>query len=112
MIQGDLIFAGDVVIHGRLEGTLYTDGHVRIEEGGSVDGGIRARTIEVWGIARGRLEAPGRVVLHSGSLVQAEVDTPVLDVEDGARFYGRHDPDRGRNLPKVQSYRVPDPGRA
>jgi len=88
LVKGDLLFSGDVILHGRLEGTLFTDGGVLVAPGAAVDGGIHARRVIVAGICRGSLEATEQVVIRSGALVQADVETEALLVEDGARFFG------------------------
>jgi len=111
MIQGDLLLTGDVFVHGRIEGTLYTDGTVTVAESGSVEGGVRAARIIVEGVCFGILEGTGSVELRRGSLVQAEIETPALTVDEGARFHGhRLPPERARKRP--QPFQLLPPGQA
>lgn len=102
VIQGDLLLTGDVFVHGRIEGTLYTDGTVTVAEGGSIEGGVRASRIVVEGACFGILEGTGSVELRPGCLVQAEIETPALGVAEGARFHGHR-------LPPEQARRKPHP---
>jgi len=112
LIQGDLILSGDVIVHGRIEGAIFTDGEVRIAALGSVEGGIHAPRVVVEGTCRGRVEGMEEVELKAGSVVHADVEAPVLTIDEGARFFGVHrlgDPPAG---PRVLPYENRDPGHA
>jgi cytoskeletal protein CcmA (bactofilin family) len=87
-VQGELLMAGNVLIHGRVEGIVFTDGEVRVAPGGAVEGGIHARRITVEGSCEGRVEATEEVVLLGGAVVRGDVDAEILLVDDGARFFG------------------------
>ncbi len=112
LIQGDLILSGDVIIHGRVEGAVFTDGEVRIAALGSVEGGVHAPRVVVEGTCRGRVEGSEEVILAAGSMVHADVEAEVLTIEDGARFFGLH---RVGNPPeglRILPYENRDPGHA
>jgi len=87
LVRGDLILTGNVIIHGRVEGTLFTDGELRVAPEGQIEGGAHARRIVVEGSCRGRVEALESVFLAAGSVVHAQVTAPLVDVDDGARFF-------------------------
>lgn len=113
LFRGELILDGDVILHGRIEGTLFTDGDVLVAEDGSVEGGIHARSVTVEGSCRGRIEALYAVLLRGRAVVHAEVDAPALDMEYGARFTGRRLPTSGSDpTPRIRAYRQTSPGRA
>jgi cytoskeletal protein CcmA (bactofilin family) len=112
LVQGDLILSGDVIIHGRVEGAVFTDGEVRIAALGSVEGGVHAPRVVVEGTCRGRVEGTEEVMLRAGSVVHADVEAAVLTIDEGARFFGVHrlgDPPAG---PRVLPYENRDPGHA
>lgn len=111
VIHGELLMSGNVLIHGRVEGIVFTDGEVQVTADGSVEGGIHARRIRMEGLCEGRLEATDEVRLRPGSVVRGDIEARILTVEDGARFLGkwlRHD---GRPGVKVLPYQNP-PGHA
>ncbi len=111
VVRGDLLLTGDVLIHGRVEGLVVTDGTVHIDAEGSMEGGLRARRVIVEGTCRGRIEATESIRIHPRAYVQAEVHTETLIVDPGARFFGeRSGPDR--RDPKAQSYQDGQPGQA
>lgn len=111
VIHGELLMSGNVLIHGRVEGIVFTDGEVRVAPDGTVEGGIHARAVVVEGLCEGRLEATGEARLMPGSVVRGDIEARILTVQDGARFLGkwlRRDGDAGL---KVHPYQNP-PGHA
>ena len=88
VIHGELLMSGNVLVHGRIEGVLFTDGEVRVAPGGSVDGGIHARRIVIEGSCVGRLEAAIEIQLGPGAVVRGDLEARYLTIEDGARFIG------------------------
>lgn len=105
VIHGELLMTGNVLIHGRVEGVVFTDGEVRVAEGGQVDGGIHADRIEVEGSCEGRLEATRAVVLREGAVVRGDIDAGILIVDDGARFLGHWIRAGGDQGPKTQAFK-------
>lgn len=87
-IHGELLMTGNVLVHGRVEGVIFTDGEVHVAPGAWVEGGIHARRIRVEGAVEGRLEASEVAWLTRGSVVRGDVEAEILSVEDGARFLG------------------------
>ena len=88
LARGDLLLTGDVVVHGRVEGSLFTDGAVHVAADGVIEGGVHARSITVAGVCRGRMDAVRLVRILAGATVHAEVSAPVVDVDERARFFG------------------------
>jgi cytoskeletal protein CcmA (bactofilin family) len=111
VVHGELLMSGDVLVHGRVEGIVFTDGEVQVAEGGSVDGGIHARRVVLEGTCEGRLEATEEVTLRSGSVVRGDIDARILTVHDGARFLGQWLRGKRRSRPTVLPYQTP-PGNA
>jgi cytoskeletal protein CcmA (bactofilin family) len=111
-IHGEMLMAGNVLLHGRIEGILFTDGEVRVAPEGLLEGGIHARRIVVEGACEGRLEATEEVRLLPGSIVRGDIETRILLVEDGARFLGNWIRGGGSGEPRVLAAEPPTPGRA
>ena len=111
VIHGDLLMSGNVIIHGRVEGTIFTDGEVEVAREGAVDGGVHARRVVVEGRCEGRLEAAQEVVLRPGSVMRGDIQAGILTVHDGARFLGNWIRGRGDSGPKTLSYKD-SPGHA
>lgn len=112
LLHGDLLVGGDVIVHGRVEGTIFTDGEVRIAHGGAVVGGIHAVRVLVEGLCEGRIEAVENTVIRSGALVRGEIASPALTVEPGARYIGDWLQAESPQGPKIRSYMDSSPGQA
>jgi cytoskeletal protein CcmA (bactofilin family) len=111
IIHGELLMSGNVLVHGRIEGIVFTDGEVRVTPDGSVEGGIHARRIVMEGLCEGRLEATDEVQLEPGSVVRGDIEARILTVQDGARFLGKWLTREGQTGLKVHPYQNP-PGHA
>lgn len=87
-IHGELLMVGNVLIHGRVEGVVFTDGEVVVATGAWVEGGIHARRIVIEGALEGRIEAAEEARLRRGAVVRGDIEAHILTVDDGARFIG------------------------
>ncbi len=112
VVRGELCLTGDVIVHARIEGTLFTDGEVRVAGDGSVEGGIRARRVRVAGRCRGRIQAFEEIILEDGAVVHADLEARVLTIDDGARFFGDSRLGDAPASPHVVTYEGRDPGHA
>lgn len=83
-VQGD----DDLVVQGRVDGTVILSETLTIGADGRVDGDIQARQVVVEGRFQGTIEAEERVVLATTALAVAEVRAPVVEMADGARLRG------------------------
>lgn len=91
-LEGELQLASPLTVYGDMKGAIDCDETVTVAEGGSVQGPIRARSVEVRGSVVGDLHARREVVLHAGGRLRGDVHSASLVVERGARFEGRSHP--------------------
>ena len=87
-IRGELRFEDTFRIDGHLDGKTTSKGDLIVGEKGRVEGEIVVGQLFVSGTVRGSVQASGRVEIAAGARVEADVDTPVLVVEEGAHFSG------------------------
>jgi cytoskeletal protein CcmA (bactofilin family) len=88
-IRGDVTGDEDLMIQGRIEGTVTLKQHnVFVGPEGRVDASIHARSVVVEGEVKGDLHGAEQVVLKKTAKVQGNVQSPRVTVEDGARFRG------------------------
>ena len=87
-IVGELHFQDTYRIDGSLSGKVSSTGDLIVGRESEVDGEIRVRRLFVSGIVRGLVMAE-RVEIAPGARVEADVESPVLVVEEGAFFQGR-----------------------
>jgi cytoskeletal protein CcmA (bactofilin family) len=90
VIKGELSAKEDVVIAGRVEGSINVSGHlVVVEPGAHVVGDITATGIVVAGAVHGSLVAEERIQAQVGADLQGDISAPRIAVADGAVVNGR-----------------------
>ena len=90
VIKGELTAQEDLVIAGRVEGTVSITGHlVRVEAGAHVVGDITSAGIVVSGSVHGSLLAEERIQVEAGADLQGDISAPRIAVADGAVVNGR-----------------------
>jgi cytoskeletal protein CcmA (bactofilin family) len=87
-IRGKLSGAEDLVIEGRIEGTVALKNHLTIEQTGVVEADIDVRDLTVHGEMRGDIQAVGSVSVSNAAKVVGNIRAPRIILEDGARFKG------------------------
>jgi cytoskeletal protein CcmA (bactofilin family) len=88
-IKGTLHFEDTFRIDGKVTGKVESGGHLIVGEKGEVDGEVDVKRVSVSGIVRGQLKARERVEITSLGRVYADLQTPILTVEEGALLEGR-----------------------
>jgi cytoskeletal protein CcmA (bactofilin family) len=90
VIKGELTADEDVVIAGRLEGSINVTGHlVTVQPGAHVVGDITATGIVVIGTIEGSLTAEERIQVQDGADLRGDASAPRVLVTDGAVVNGR-----------------------
>jgi cytoskeletal protein CcmA (bactofilin family) len=110
-INGDVTGDEDLVIQGRIEGTVTLKKHnVVIGPEGNVRANVHGRSVTVEGEVAGDLHGQEQVVLRKTAKVEGNIKAPRVTLEDGARFRGGIDMGEGaapafearKEAPKVQ----------
>jgi cytoskeletal protein CcmA (bactofilin family) len=90
VIKGELLAREDVVIAGRVEGTISVEGHlVVVEPGGHVSADVVAKGIVIAGTVTGSVVAEERIELRSTARVEGELSAPRIAIAEGATLSGR-----------------------
>jgi cytoskeletal protein CcmA (bactofilin family) len=102
-VKGEITAHEDLVISGRVEGSVFVSGHtLTVNVGAEVIADLRADTLEVSGRVLGALSAEARIELSPGADVEGSMKAPVLLVEDGATFQGTAETTRAAARPNLQ----------
>ena len=103
VIKGELSAQEDVVIAGRVEGTISVEGHlVVVEPGGHVAADVVAKGVVVAGTITGSVVAEERIELRSTARVQGELAAPRISIADGATLSGKVETSK-RQAPKLRA---------
>ncbi|MGD2062284.1 MAG: polymer-forming cytoskeletal protein [Nitrospirota bacterium] len=112
IVKGELTAAEDMVIFGRVEGTITVNDHtVTIGKGATIEAEITAHSVVVEGQVTGNVEALEQLEISPDGVVIGNVKTPSLVIRDGATLKGSvdMDADRPRPAPKPKKQEEPPP---
>lgn len=87
-VRGTLTGEEDLVVEGRVEGSVSLAGHLIVAEGGVVEADIDVQSIEVHGEVRGDIVASASITIDEGAHVSGNVRAPRVIIHDGAQFQG------------------------
>ena len=91
-IKGELYGEEDILIQGRVEGTIEVkDNNLTVGADGRVEGDSQATQIIVEGEVLGDLSGEEKVVIRATSNVRGNIVAPRVSLEEGAKFKGMID---------------------
>lgn len=95
-IKGEVSGDEDLVIQGRVEGTVNLKGNeLSVGQSGTVFADIEARVIRIEGEVTGDITGNEKVVISQSGNVKGNIVAPRVTLEDGAIFKGSIDMDPG-----------------
>jgi cytoskeletal protein CcmA (bactofilin family) len=98
--KGALAFSGELQLHGRLEGTIESEGGaLTIGEEAMIKAEIRVNDVQIHGKVQGNVYATGRIELRGKAEVYGDLHTNRLAMDDGVIFVGRSNTLTGKNQP-------------
>lgn len=93
-IRGDLTGDEDLIIRGRVEGTISLKQHnLTIGSEGRIKADVHASNITVEGQLEGDLHAKEQIVVRRSGQVHGNIVSPRVSLEDGCKFKGSVDMD-------------------
>jgi cytoskeletal protein CcmA (bactofilin family) len=88
-IKGTVKFTNDLVVDGKIEGEIASDGSLTIGENARIKAEIRTTTVSVYGKVIGNIHAAERVDLKSTAEVLGDIKAKTISIEAGAVFSGK-----------------------
>ncbi len=88
VFRGELSADEDLVLFGRVEGSITHSGSVTIALGGVVSGNVVARSITIRGTVDGDVEASESVTVAPSAVLNGDILAPRVSIVDGAEFNG------------------------
>lgn len=88
-IKGTVKFSNDLVVDGKIEGEIFSDGNLIVGENARIRAEIKTTTVVVYGKVHGNLTATERVELKASAEVVGDIKTKTLSIEAGAIFVGK-----------------------
>ncbi|HEX7894505.1 MAG TPA: polymer-forming cytoskeletal protein [Terriglobales bacterium] len=89
-IKGELSGSEDIYVDGQVEGSIQLAGNsVTIGPNGRVRASIAARNVTVGGTLDGNIQAAERTEMRKTAVVNGDVQTKRIAIEEGAFFKGK-----------------------
>ncbi len=98
--KGELTADEDLLIQGRIEGSIKHSSNLTVGEEGQVKANISAEYIAVEGKVNGDLSGSQSVTVRDSADIQGNIYSPVVTLLEGATFNGKIDM-TGRMAPEV-----------
>mgnify|MGYP003672556742 FL=1 len=90
--KGELSANEDLIIEGEIEGSIaHQDKNLTIGREGRVKANIHASSVEILGKVEGDVRGDEVVRLHKSAVVEGNIYSPRIMMEDGANFSGSID---------------------
>jgi len=104
-IKGSIKFQKELLIDGKVEGEINSDGVLTIGENADIRGEIKTKSITVFGKVHGNITVAERCELKSKCTLQGDLKAARLVIEDGATFIGKSEVTSGTLPAKSTSAR-------
>ncbi len=101
-IVGDIYSKADFRIDGIVEGNITTTGKVVVGKSGKINGKINSSNADISGSVSGKIEVSETLSLMSESLIQGDIVTGKLSVEEGAQVDASISMKSGKQLKAVE----------
>jgi cytoskeletal protein CcmA (bactofilin family) len=88
-IKGSIKFQKELLIDGKVEGEINSDGVLTIGENADIHGEIKTKSITVYGKVHGNITVGERCELKSKCTLQGDLKAARLVIEEGATFIGK-----------------------
>jgi cytoskeletal protein CcmA (bactofilin family) len=88
-IKGSIKFQKELLIDGKVEGEINSDGVLTIGENADIRGEIKTKSITVFGKVQGNITVAERCELKAKCTLQGDLKAASLVIEEGATFIGK-----------------------
>jgi cytoskeletal protein CcmA (bactofilin family) len=88
VVRGQIEGQEDLLVAGRVEGTISLSETLIVETGGVVQADINVRSVVIHGVLIGNIEASQAVRIGSEGRVLGDISAPEVIIEEGAAFRG------------------------
>jgi cytoskeletal protein CcmA (bactofilin family) len=97
-IKGSIKFQKELLIDGKVEGEINSEGVLTIGENADIRGEIKTKSIIVFGKVQGNITVNERCELKSKCTLQGDLKAARLVIEEGATFIGKSEVTSGMSV--------------
>src|SRR5437899_5157020 len=88
-IKGSIKFQKELLIDGKVEGDINSDGVLTVGENAEIRGEIKTKSVTVFGKVHGNITVDERCELKARAVLQGDLKAARLVIEEGATFVGK-----------------------
>ena len=88
VLEGTLMIEGDLKVEGKIIGDIVADGNIMLEDGGVIEGNVKASALIVGGNFKGNAEISGECLVSSTGSIEGDLVINILNVNAGAQVTG------------------------
>ena len=88
-IKGTIKFSNDLVVDGKIEGHINSDGSLTVGENARIKAEIKTRSVVIYGKVHGNIQVEDKVELKANAELVGDIKAASLSIEPGAIFVGK-----------------------
>jgi len=88
-INGSVKFTNDLLVDGRIEGKIASDGALTVAENAHIKAEVKTKSVVIYGKVHGNICCTERVDIKSSAEMVGDVKAGSLSIEPGAIFVGK-----------------------
>jgi len=115
-IKGSIKFQKELLIDGKVEGDINSDGVLTVGENAEIRGEVKTKSITIYGKVHGNVTVTERCELKSKCVLQGDLKATRLVIEEGATFIGKSEVTTGavsaKSSPRPEVVRSNEPIKA
>lgn len=101
-IKGNLRFAGDLTLEGKLEGEINSEGTLTLGDSAVVNGNVNVNSVVVRGKINGNIVAKDKIDLKAKAELFGDIRASKLVIEEGVTFVGKTEVNPNKVAPSTQ----------
>ena len=102
-IKGSIKFQKELLIDGKVEGDINSEGVLTVGENADIRGEVKTKSIVVFGKVHGNITVTERCELKSKCTLQGDLKAARLVIEEGATFIGKSEVTSGMSVTAAKS---------
>ena len=102
-IKGSIKFTNELIIDGKIEGEIISDGNLTVGENADIRGEIKTKSVTVLGKIHGNITVAERCELKARAQLVGDLKAARVIIEEGATFVGKSEVSSGGKTPTPAS---------
>jgi cytoskeletal protein CcmA (bactofilin family) len=107
-IKGTIKFQKELLIDGKVEGEINSDGALTVGENADIRAEVKTKSITIYGKVSGNITVSERCELKSKCTLQGDLKAARLIIEEGATFIGKSEVSSGMSVKAASSGSRPE----